>query len=152
MKAGFKHKVGQHAERLKGYEIVFGLCTRCGEEVSQTEGKPYECPQCHSTDRSQFRQNQAAIPAKRVEDIINRKSVYQCVKCGREYDHPTPCCYADRTQPLNNSQEWQKAWFCPGCRNVYFEDVKSCCEGHELIPGKGAVDLNGTKRTLLNAK
>lgn len=150
MQRGVEHRVRQSKDRDRGYEILFGVCTRCGEENAKASNRPYECTKCRSKD--DFRQNSRAIPAKTVENIINRRSYYKCTKCGAEYDIPTPCCLIEE-KAQTSKEGWQRAWMCMGCSQIFFKEIQEgeCCSGHEVKTGKAQADPLGIKKQILGA-
>jgi DNA-directed RNA polymerase subunit RPC12/RpoP len=136
-----------------GYTIQFGVCIKCGTQIAQTEKDKYKCSQCGSTNRGDWKPTERLIHPKVVQDIISRKLMYQCPKCHKRYDKPTPCCVAETEVSTANfgGKERLRGYFCPGCRRMYTKIVE-CCTGWHLHAGWIYLDPKGSKKTLMNAR
>lgn len=139
-----------------GYELRFGICTRCGEHSAIKVNKDgtkerLKCPICKTTKIEDFRQTEKTISSSKVKDITSRKTKYKD-KHGKLHDNP----YADNE--LNedlaapaSDKAWQRGFMCTSCRRIYSKDVKECCTDGKIISGKYSLDPSGLKRQIMGA-
>lgn len=107
------------------YELVFRICTVCGEEVGSSPEGRFKCIRCRNDNQERFGRITYKTAANKVDSIVSRKTQYKCDTCGRVYDVPTNCCIKNSIIDIPKGS--QRAFWCPKCKSVYAMRV-ACCD------------------------